>query len=70
LSEPVVKSVSSEYANTVEDTCMKLHCEYKEKFRYASVLALSAKHDVQNIGFYHVLNDDDDDDVLTIVISR
>ena len=53
--------------DTVEDACKKLHRDFKEKFRYASVSGPSAKHDVQKVGLDHVLKDGD---VLTIVISR
>jgi hypothetical protein len=53
--------------NTVEDACKKLHRDFKEKFRYASVSGPSAKHNAQKIGLDHVLKDGD---VLTIVISR
>ena len=53
--------------NTVEDACKKLHRDFKDKFRYASVSGPSAKHDVQKVGLDHVLKDED---ILTIVIAR
>ncbi len=53
--------------DTVEDACRKLHREFKDKFRYASVSGPSAKHDIQKVGLDHELVDSD---VLTIVISR
>jgi small GTP-binding protein len=53
--------------NTVENACLKLHRDFKRKFRFASVSGPSAKHDIQKVGLDHVLQDGD---VLTIVISR
>jgi small GTP-binding protein len=53
--------------NTVEDACTKLHREFKNKFRYATVTGPSAKHDSQKVGFDHKLKDRD---VLTIITSR
>ena len=53
--------------NTVEDACKKLHRDFQDKFRHASVSGPSAKYDVQKVGLDHVLQDGD---VLTIIISR
>jgi len=53
--------------NFVEDACRKLHRDFKDKFRYASVSGPSAKHDVQKVGLDHVLKDGD---ILTIVTTR
>jgi small GTP-binding protein len=53
--------------DTVEDACKKLHRDFKEKFRYASISGPSAKHDIQKVGLDHVLKDGD---ILTIVIFR
>jgi small GTP-binding protein len=53
--------------DTVETVCKKLHREFKDKFRYATVSGPSAKHDIQKVGLDHVLKDRD---VLTIVITR
>jgi small GTP-binding protein len=53
--------------DTVEVVCKKLHRDFKDKFRYASVSGPSAKHDIQKVGLDHVLKDED---VLTIVITR
>jgi ribosome-interacting GTPase 1 len=53
--------------DTVEAACRRLHREFKDKFRYASVSGPSAKHDIQKVGLDHVLKDED---VLTIVITR
>jgi len=63
LQEPLILKEG----DTVEVACKKLHRDFKEKFRYASVSGPSAKHDVQKVGLDHVLKDED---VLTIVISR
>ncbi len=54
-------------ASTIEQACVKLHKDFKRKFRYASVSGPSAKHDIQKVGLEHVL---EDGDVLTIIISR
>ena len=53
--------------DSVEVACRKLHREFKDKFRYATVSGPSAKHDVQKVGLDHVLKDED---ILTIVVSR
>jgi small GTP-binding protein len=53
--------------DTVEDACRRLHRDFEEKFRYASVSGPSAKHTVQKVGLDHVLHDGD---ILTIVISK
>lgn len=53
--------------NIVENACLKLHRDFKKKFRYASISGPSAKHDIQKVGLDHVLQDGD---VLTIVVSR
>ncbi|UCF49391.1 MAG: GTP-binding protein [Thermoplasmatales archaeon] len=53
--------------NTIEDACKKLHREFINKFRYATVTGLSAKHDSQKVGLDHILKDKD---VLTIVTTR
>ena len=63
MNEPLILKKG----NMVEDACRKLHRDFKEKFRYASVSGPSAKHDVQKVGLDHVLHDGD---ILTIVISR
>ena len=54
------------HGSTVENACLKLHRDFKRKFRYASISGPSAKHDVQKVGLDHVLQDGD---VLTIVTS-
>jgi len=51
----------------IENACLKLHRDFKRKFRYASVSGPSAKHDVQKVGLEHVLQEGD---VLTIVTNR
>ena len=53
--------------DTVESACKKLHREFKDKFRYATVSGPSAKHDNQKVGLDHHLKDKD---ILTIVITR
>ncbi|GAG01711.1 unnamed protein product [marine sediment metagenome] len=52
---------------TIEVVCKKLHRDFRDKFRYASVSGPSAKHDIQKVGLDHVLKDED---ILTIVITR
>jgi small GTP-binding protein len=53
--------------DNVESACKKLHREFKDKFRYATVSGPSAKHDIQKVGLDHQLKDED---ILTIVITR
>ena len=53
--------------DTIKDACKKLHRDFQDIFRYASVSGSSVKHNVQKVGLDHVLQDKD---VLTIVISR
>ena len=63
LDEPLILK----QGDTVDDVCGKLHREFKDKFRYASVTGPSAKHDAQKVGLDHKLKDGD---ILTIVTSR
>lgn len=63
FNEPLILKKDS----TIEQACVKLHKDFKRKFRYASVSGPSAKHTVQKVGLDHVLQDGD---ILTIVISR
>jgi hypothetical protein len=63
MKEPLVIKQGS----TIEDVCRKLHRDFKEKFRYATVTGPSAKHEMQKAGLDHVLKDGD---ILTLVISR
>jgi len=53
--------------DTIEVVCKRLHREFKDKFRYASVSGPSAKHDIQKVGLDHIL---EDQDIITIVITR
>jgi len=53
--------------NTVEDACKKLHRDFKDKFRYATVSGPSAKHRIQKVGLDHILADED---ILTIVLWK
>ena len=53
--------------DTIEVACKKLHRDFKDKFRYATVSGPSAKHDIQKVGLEHVLHDGD---ILTLVITR
>jgi len=63
FNEPLILKKGS----SIEQACIKLHRDFKRKFRYASVSGPSAKHDIQKVGLEHILQDGD---VLTIVISR
>jgi small GTP-binding protein len=63
LDEPLILKEG----DTVNDACEKLHRDFKDKFRYASVTGPSAKHDAQKVGHDHKLKDGD---ILTIVTSR
>jgi hypothetical protein len=53
--------------DSVADACKKLHRDFAQKFRYASLSGPSAKHDMQKVGLDHKLKDTD---ILTIVIWR
>ena len=44
---------------TVEDACEKLGGEFRERFRFARVTGPSAKHEGQQVGKGHVLEDED-----------
>jgi len=71
--KPVGKQVDFEEplilkeGNTVNDACEKLHRQFKNRFRYATVTGPSAKHDAQKVGLDHKLKDKD---ILTIVTFR
>ena len=52
---------------TVEDACIKLHKDFKRKFRYAQIWGKSVKYPGQKVGLDHKLNDKD---ILTITINR
>jgi len=45
--------------DTVEDACEKLGGEFRERFRFARVSGPSAKHDQQQVGLDHELEDED-----------
>lgn len=63
FNEPLIIRAGS----SVEDVCKKLHRDFKNKFRYATVSGPSAKHTIQKVGLDHKLKDQD---ILTIVISH
>ena len=63
MNEPLILKKG----DTVEDACKKIHRDFKKRFRYATVSGPSAKHDIQQVGLNHVL---EDGDILTIVVSR
>ena len=63
LKEPLILKQD----DTVEIACKRLHRDFKEKFRYASVSGPSAKHVIQKVGLDHVLKDSD---ILTIVLNK
>ena len=63
MDEPLILKEGA----TIEDVCKKLHRDFKEKFRYATVSGPSAKHDIQKVGLEHKLKDSD---ILTLVITR
>jgi ribosome-interacting GTPase 1 len=53
--------------DTVEDACEKLGGEFEERFRFARVSGPSAKHDEQQVGQDHEL---EDEDVLRLVTRK
>ena len=50
---------------TVEDACEKLGGEFSDRFRFARVSGPSAKHDEQQVGLNHELEDEDVLRILT-----
>jgi len=52
---------------TVGDACEELGGEFREGFRFARVSGPSAKHDEQQVGTDHEL---EDEDVLRILTTR
>ncbi len=44
---------------TVEDICLKLHSDFKEKFRYARIWGPSSRFPQQQVGLDHVLEEGD-----------
>lgn len=63
MDEPMIVR----YGSTIGDICDRLHREFRNKFRYAQVWGLSAKHEGQRAGLDHVLHDND---ILTIILRR
>lgn len=61
--EPLVLRVGE----TVEDACRKLGGDFRERFRFARVSGPSAKHDEQQVGVDHEL---EDEDVLRLIVRR
>ncbi|RZN60401.1 GTP-binding protein [Methanonatronarchaeum sp. AMET6-2] len=60
MEDPIVVEKNA----TVQDVSKKLHREFEEKFRYAKVWGDSAKHDGQQVGKDHQL---EDGDILSII---
>jgi hypothetical protein len=56
-----------ESGDTVEDACEKLGGEFERRFRFARVTGPSAKHERQQVGRDHVL---EDEDVLKLVLRK
>ncbi|KAL1995182.1 hypothetical protein VTN49DRAFT_1369 [Thermomyces lanuginosus] len=50
--------------STIEDVCDAIHRSLKERFRYALVWGVSARHNPQRVGLSHVVADED---VVSIV---
>ncbi|HKL29477.1 MAG TPA: TGS domain-containing protein, partial [Natrialbaceae archaeon] len=61
--EPLVVEAGS----TVADAMEKLGGEFQERFRFARVTGPSAKHDNQQVGTDHVL---EDEDVLKLILRK
>jgi ribosome-interacting GTPase 1 len=59
--------VLREGENTVEDALHKLGGNFDERFRFARVTGPSAKHDEQQVGRGHEL---EDEDVMRIVARK
>ncbi|MFB6121031.1 MAG: OBG GTPase family GTP-binding protein [Halobacteriaceae archaeon] len=56
-----------EHGATVEDACRKLGGDFEERFQFARVTGPSAKHEGQQVGRDHVL---EDEDVLRINVRK
>ncbi|WP_332898721.1 OBG GTPase family GTP-binding protein [Haladaptatus sp. CMSO5] len=52
---------------TIEDACKKLGANLLDRFRFARVTGPSAKHDAQQVGLDHVL---EDEDILRIIARK
>lgn len=52
---------------TVEEVCMRLHRDFKDKFRFGLVWGKSAKFDGQRVGLDHVFLDED---IVSIVVKK
>jgi small GTP-binding protein len=63
MDEPMIVRAGS----TVGDICDRLHRDFRNRFRYAQVWGLSAKHEGQRAGLEHVLYDND---ILTMVLRK
>jgi len=53
--------------DSVADLCDRIHRDFRERFRYATIWGSSAKHDGQRVGLDHMLRDGD---IVTIVIQK
>lgn len=51
--------------STVEDICMKLHTDFKEKFRYARIWGPSSRFPQQQVGLDHILHEGDTVRIIT-----
>ncbi|MDY7082003.1 MAG: TGS domain-containing protein, partial [Halobacteria archaeon] len=63
MDDPIVVQEGS----TVGDVAQKIHRDFESRFRFARVWGESAKHDGQQVGEEHVL---EDEDVLTLIMKR
>ena len=61
--EPLVVSEGA----TIEDALSKLGGDFEDRFRFARIRGPSAKHDGQQVGEDHVLQDED---VLKLVLRK
>ncbi|KAA8911574.1 hypothetical protein TRICI_003778 [Trichomonascus ciferrii] len=64
FSEPMVVRKAH---NTIEDICNSIHRDFKEKFKYALVWGVSAKHSPQKCGLQHRIADGD---VVSLVAAK
>jgi small GTP-binding protein len=64
FSEPMVVRRAH---NTIEDICNSIHRDFKEKFKYALVWGVSAKHSPQKCGLQHRVADGD---VVSLVAAK
>ncbi len=63
LNEPMIMRRGA----NIGDLCDRIHKDFRQRFRYATVWGASAKHNGQRAGLDHILSDGD---IVTIVLEK